>query len=374
MPLSLRTTLFPISVYCTVFGFSTLHFDNKSMRELHRIYCFTITVLLFLYTTTVLLNKLYNMEANFVSVLFFIADTASIFAVTYYRFTFILSENVLGNILNNLDYVDKCLDKIGVKVCHAKDLLVCWAGFTLILLYRTGITYIFVRSVQYPNTHHEFALEFASFFNNSVKYLLTYSVFGLQSYLLVTLFILKRRLVIFRRTITSFNYFRNTAWSATSDRSCRRVSISNKPMLLNTLYTMYGSLNKVYYDMEELCKYYFCLKLLIFSTVSSVFIAFTPIFNQNIYFFLFLLRAWGFPMLSIGLPILVTLEISNIKKTIFNIYYHNNISNVNTKIIKWVRLSTNTEETFDCGYFVVDYAVFSYAFNLSILFLFAIIH
>lgn len=374
MRLSVRSALLPVSIYGAVFGFSIFRFDNRIMQKLQKIYFFIITVFTFLFKATVLLIKLYNMEVNFVSIIYLVADVASTATLANYSFKFVLSENILSSVVDNLDYVDKCFDRIGVKVCHVKENVLCWMGFSLMLLFRIMISQVFLINIQHSGVQNEISTEHASVVGRAQKLLLNYSCSAIEFYFVLTLYAVMRRLTVFRHTVLRFNRLRNVAWSASVDHTCRRISISEKRMLFNTLRTIYGSLSNAYYNTKEFHIIFLRLILLKLLFFPSLYLIINPVSNCSaLFYFCYILRIWIFDTLPLLLAIQVTHEICNVQTALINIYYDNCIDSVNNKIDKWMRLAANTDATFDCGYFTVDYNLLPIVVNYFSLFVFALL-
>lgn len=374
MRLSVRSALLPVSIYCSVFGFSIFRFANKIMQKLQKIYFFIITVFIFLFNATMLLIKLYKMEVNFVSIMYLVADVATTATLTNYRFKFVLSENILSSVVDNLDYVDKCLDRIGVKVCHIKENVLCWMGFSLTLLFRIMISQVFLINFQHSGVQKEISTEHASVVGKAEKLLLNYSCSAIEFYFLVTLYAVMRRLTVFRHTVLRFNCLRNVAWSASVDHTCRRINISEKRMLFNTLRTIYGALSNAYYNTKEFHINFLRLILLKLLLFPSLYLVINPVSNGSaLFYFCYILRVWIFDTLPLLLAIQVTHEIRNVQTALINIYYDNCIDSVNNKIDNWIRRAANTDATFHCGYFTVDYKFLPMMVNYFSLFVFALL-
>lgn len=372
MELSVHSTLLPVSVFCTVFGFSTFQFKNKTMRTLKFNYCFIIIVFTFTSTTVSLVTKVSNMEINYVSVTFLVSDSVTILILTYYRVKFNMSRNFTKNILNHLQYVDDCLNSIGVKVNHMKDCVTFWMYFNLTLTIRLTLTYILLLNVAQSSAQGEVSSQFKSIPIATEKVLLYFSVIALETYFVVTLYILKQRLMIFREAFLRFSYLRNVAWSDAHNDICRRLNVAEKHQIFNTLYLIYASLLETYYHIKELYKYLICLELLILTIFPSIHIAFNSMFNYmldvKLVYILHVIFTFGIQTLPFLLVILVTFEIRNIKGAILNVYYQNSFNQNKTKINNWLRLSVNMDVNFDWKYFAVDYTIFSFAINYFTLF------
>lgn len=73
------------------------------------------------------------MSIDYTIVVYLIIDSATIVTVTYYRVQFIVDKSATRYILNNLFFVDKHLNVIGVRVTYRRDGIKCvvYIGFVL---------------------------------------------------------------------------------------------------------------------------------------------------------------------------------------------------------------------------------------------------
>lgn len=363
MRLSIHSTVLPIAVCCSLMGFPTFQFVSKTMRGLHFVYCTTIAVSVSLLSAIYWLTNLYNCEVNLMK------DTIVILVLIYYYMKFNLSQNTMNHALRNLDYVDKCFDSIGFKVWHVRDHVTCWIYLGVTLTHRMLVTYTLLWNVPQTGGHEELLPKLNSFFNTAIKFLLFYAEASLEAYFVVALYILYQRLMIFRHTVLRFNYMRNVAWCAPDDGTCRRVNIAEERELFNTLYSIYRSLIDTYVWTKRLCKHLLCFKLFLLNFSSSLYILLNEMADDNLTYIRFLIQIFTLQALPFWLATSVTSEIISNKAIILNVYYQNHFSSGHNKMKNWLRLSTNTEANFDCGFFTADCALFLFVSEFSVLFL-----
>lgn len=113
------------SVCCIVFEFSTVQFSNKTIQKLSNVYCSSLTVMIFVFSTISMVLNVCNSTTIYVRLMYLLLDMVSIVIVTYYRVKFVVDKLTVNNIVNNLNHAAKFLDSLGVKVQNAKDKVVC---------------------------------------------------------------------------------------------------------------------------------------------------------------------------------------------------------------------------------------------------------
>ena len=62
---------------------------------------------------------------DFGGVVLMIVDAVRATVMSYYRLKYLIGRNVVTDILDNINYVDKCLESVGIQVAHTRNLIVC---------------------------------------------------------------------------------------------------------------------------------------------------------------------------------------------------------------------------------------------------------
>lgn len=183
---------------------------------------------------------------------------------------------------------------------------------------------------------------------------------------------LKSRLIIFHRTILTFNYLMNTAWSASSSEVCRRVNITNNRQLCSNLYLLYHDLTEVYLNTKESYGNFFRFPLMSLIFVPSLFLLYTILQNGYSYFILFCGKLHYHRRYICG-----CVPQENLNSTKFKnhcIMYITRIGSMRFKLHSTIGYTIlYTDITFDCTYFTVDVSLSSFVFDFIKLFVFAII-
>lgn len=309
----------PVSVLCTVFGFFTLDSGSKNIHKFQRIYCLIIVLLLFILDTTNFCLKLFYVRVKFVSFIILISDAVTSVILTYYRVKFILEENITNNILNSLDYVDKCLNSVGVKVSPMKDSTIYYAYITITLSNAFYISYLFQRNVLSGNGEPQLTNVYTNTFSFYAVAISGSSYLASQLYLNVILYILHRKLMVFRYIIDDSNLLKNAAWSACSNVACRRRSITEQHQLFNTYFLTYTALTEAYYNIKKFYVNVFRLYLLILIFTTSIYLTYSTFQTNHIHLVFFIINMLGLQTIPLQLSVRITSEFHNIQRLIYNI-------------------------------------------------------
>ena len=129
MARDVRNTMVFASIFCTVSGFSTYDLKCNTWDKVKRFYCACIAFALFVFPVIHIVMRLCDLTVNYVSVISLLLDCAVTVTLTYYRVKFIVYKRSVRNILNNLNYINKRLNALGIRVSHKKDFIVCSVYF-----------------------------------------------------------------------------------------------------------------------------------------------------------------------------------------------------------------------------------------------------
>lgn len=160
------STVMPVSVLCAVFGFST-HDVGYKYIHFQQIFCFIITVFMFILSTMI----------------------ATSVTLTYYRLKFVLEENTTRGILSNLDFTDKCLKSIGVKVNATKYCIICYTYISIILSSVVCIRYLLRDRLSFVNRQQELTSVYVETLYFYYGIILWFSSLAIRIYLFVILYI-----------------------------------------------------------------------------------------------------------------------------------------------------------------------------------------
>lgn len=365
--LDVFTSVLPASIYCAVFGYNTCEFRNKTVSKLYKIYCFLIFVCVIVASIVVSVTKLCTIEVNIISVLFLVSHSAFIVVLSYYSIVFLTAENVYKNILNNLNYADKCLDLMGVKVPHLKYHVTCYLYVISAMCIRLYMTHLFLDNLASARTQLEVLIEFRSLYETYLRIMLFYLLVGFELYLNCILYAITQRLAILRDAILSFRCRRRNIISAWCEVAMLRPSVDSHMLLLT-----YNSLCQSYHNTKHLFNNFVRLWLLQSILLPSLFfLSNTPEINGIINFIIFITSTIGIQMFPLWIIVCITHEIRNVGNLIYNMYYDCRFSQIETAVKAWTLRSLSTEVRFDCGYFTVDTSLCSLVFNFTTLFVLA---
>lgn len=134
--------MLPLSICCVVFGFCTSELKKTKLKIIVRAYCWLLTVICFASWAVFTVIKLTEMKYSFTSVTYLFLDTVRIIMLTYYRVKFLVRDDVISDVFKRIDYADKCLERIGIKVPHKRNQIECVAYSIVILLMSTIFLYL----------------------------------------------------------------------------------------------------------------------------------------------------------------------------------------------------------------------------------------
>lgn len=291
MSFNVYSLILPLSACCTVLGLSTADFG-----KLQHIYCITFAVSMFILRTVSIVIRLCTMEVTFVNVMLLITGILTTVTMVHYSIKFVFTGNVTRAIIIILDNVERSLESVGVKVPHTKDHITCYVTIILTVSCRLILTQLLFSNKKSAYIQKGFKSANYSTFRISVSFIQWISVTSLEFYVYVSLYAFQRRLSTFHSTIMSFNYLRNTAWSASSTR---RVNIAEERQLCRKLYLIYCSLTDVYLSTKQFYGNFVRFQLISFIIVPSLHLLYTLSQNDHYSLILLLLDA----LLTQALPL-----------------------------------------------------------------------
>lgn len=146
METNVYKTMLPVSVYSTAFGILTIAGCRQAtVKNTLSVYCSLVAVAWFAYCVIYLLITLRNIHVTSTSVAHFLIETASVLMLSWYFVKFIRYRDTYGNILDNIDCVDKRLEKNGVRVPHTRNLVTC-AVYIVLKLAHTILAWMLISS------------------------------------------------------------------------------------------------------------------------------------------------------------------------------------------------------------------------------------
>ena len=125
MTLSVYSIILPSSLYCYIFGLSTVDFSHTAIGKLQNAYCLAVTLFQFLVCAVSLISRVCNIQVTYASVMYLLSDVATVGTLTYYRVKFIAAKSVITNRFREQDCVDKWLNSSGIKIHHRRDYIAC---------------------------------------------------------------------------------------------------------------------------------------------------------------------------------------------------------------------------------------------------------
>ena len=124
----IHESLQPLSALCSLFGFYVFKVENKNVHFIITIYCWLITTALCVCWAVFTIMKLSTeFVFSFLGVTVILLEMTGTMTLTYYRIRYLARRVVLNLILDNINYVDESLERMGIKVAHTSNRIKCTA-------------------------------------------------------------------------------------------------------------------------------------------------------------------------------------------------------------------------------------------------------
>ena len=376
--------MLPLSICCLVFGFSTIRFRNSTVNKTVKAYCCLVTIFGLTCWSVKFIQKLLDYRnLKFAGCVYLFMDTVRITMQTYYRVKCAKNQNILSDILENINYVDKRLAREGIRAQHTRNFIVCilYPVISILLnmlLPRTTIARVNI-SKALASIH-----ETTNAYNTAVRAFTYYSALFFLMQFVFLMYIIVERMKLVRYAFVNFkeNESRKLAWNI--ETSCfiiagnfRRLMIEEKQQqqrYLNQIKTLLYPMCDVFNIANGWYKHFFycCIFYLVFST--SLAILFTTIAPGAGH----MIRNLDHFIQHVFIPLCLVTHVSNefqrIKKIVHNLYYTNGWISLKSKTIN--PLYSNclySDKIFGCGYFKMKWTLLSVVFHFVSLLVFAML-
>ena len=186
--------------------------------------------------------------------------------------------------------------------------------------------------------------EFATIFGTSMKYSLFFFVMSLQYYTMVTLYLVRQKLIKLRYTIIRFSNISGTVSSSHGSKLFLRVYLSSDRQFCNQLFIIYSSLYEIYFNFKKLYNIFFSFFTIMFVGFLSLYLV-TVLYETNpLSIFLFIIHVIGNQVLPLCLALSIPSYFQNIHSLIFNNYFLNHCCDNESKIL-YFDLYTDTQRS-----------------------------
>lgn len=217
--------------------------------------------------------------------------------------------------------------------------------------------------------------EYKSWFPMFVSVMLFTGQFLMQLYLKSVLYVIMQRVTLYRHAVIKLTTLSKIykAWSSRGSELHERVSFEEKERLCDDIDLISRALYTAYSNMKTFYQYHYQLQFLVFILFSPLYLLATAFTKFSIRYVLYFVYITGVRMPDLFLVTLITPKICNVQTLMRSAYYDTRVIQIQRTIKRWLYKFTQLEITYDCGYFRVDFSLFSVAFNFISLFIFALL-
>lgn len=379
---SIQKTMLPLSVCCVIFGFYTVDVKKTKFRRITTAYCVLVTILVFTSWTAFTVIKLQTMQYCFFNVTFLLMEIVQITMITYYSVKYIVCDNVVSEIFQNIDYADMCLERLGVKVPHKKDQVEC-AVYTVVTNLMCIIFAYLATGKREVQVRVDMVGELYAVYNFVTKFSVGYSSVMLLSQFTFLLYIVKQRIGLLRCAVQrSKKYFdRKIAWSrhvsiSVLDVSIRVTSATERRNCFIEIQKIDDCIYNALCSIRNFYNHYYMLCVIFFILATTCGLLFSAIIGNTLQFAY--VAVWHTLLLTtpVALCMNIQRDFQAIQTIINKFYWSNKLSrlDLNTRHMKhWMLQCLHKELKFDCGYFILDRQLLSIVFNFVSLLLFAML-
>lgn len=131
----IKRTMLPFSIHCSVFGFYSLDVKNKIIKYTVIAHCWILTTIHFIIWSVNAALELYNGQFIFRFVVIQCAEFLRMIVILSYSIKCMSTKGIIGEVYNNINFSDYCLERITVKLSHSKNQLLCVTWNSLIVAF-----------------------------------------------------------------------------------------------------------------------------------------------------------------------------------------------------------------------------------------------
>lgn len=374
METNMYRSMLPLSICCLVLGFSTIRFKPTLANITVKAYCWLVTIFGFIcWSASLIWNLLYNEKFNFIGIQYMIVDIFRITSVTYYRIMYMKNPNILDELLENMSYLDECLQSASIKVHHTMDVIFCALFIVVNLAIHIAFSYFVLLDI---NSKFNSVQNVIYVYSSVEKTLTYYSMLLLLMHFLYLVYVVKERLRLVHFAVEKYEETdgRRSAWTGVTTFSIAgglRVLVIKRHEYLELLNILQNCMADVLFMMKNFYKYFF-YTCVIFSVISTSFtIVHLATQIHTVYFFIL----FDHVLQCIVIPLYLCVSIANDFHKIHSVLYYLNITNdreaLNAELIALHYTSMTLEKHIDFGYFKMEWALLYVIFNIVPLIVFS---
>lgn len=352
-----HNTILSASVCAIVFGFFTAESSNKIIRKLINAYCISVTVVQPLFLIVFSAISVLNDQLRYLGSVYLILDAVTIVTLTHYRLGFVAGRNIAKSVLDSLSYVGQCLTSLGVEVQHRRERLTCAAYVILagsLHASNAGIILYNMRTfTNLQNLNIHYSLSFYSLLSKLSHY---FSDAVFESYVIVILYVMKRRLTLYHKAISSFLKLRRrrtTAWPDHGTVSSLQAACVRSQQLSH-VYTVYNCIIESYHNVKKFYHNFFVFELL--STIFMASLYFLSALNQcdMFLFVVSIVTMLVIKTIFLCLAVSIDYEFQRTQGIINEAYYENGLQQSTKTFKRWNFLLSHRNLAFDCEFSLWD--------------------
>lgn len=380
---SFQKTMLLQSVCCLVLGFFPPEMRESKFKNAMSGYCGLVTVLFATCWTVFTAIKLTRMQYNFVGVLFLAEDMVRITMITYYRVKHAVGENLISEVYKNIDYADKCLERVGIQVSHTRELREC-------TVHLVGNTLMFVLFVFIATTRVEVMYEIISemycVLNVLVKFAIIYSILVSLSQFTYLLYVMKKRLSLLCDAIQKSDSRlerRRAAWC--DNLALTVVEIPRRKRSLNETLSYWNEIRNIETCLRDayllIKNFYNAFKVfvvLIYLLGTSFVLLQCTLQRDSLHFVFILISFTLLQATPVVLCEYIAGEFQTIQDLMDDVYWSGKF-NIFKSNVRWHKKHKRLfrcifrQQKFDCGFFEIDKELLIVLWDFLLLFLFSMI-
>lgn len=373
MEISVKKTVLPLSICCTLFGFYAVDVRNKKIKCIVTAYCCLLAALYFItWSLNIVMQvNVIQFNYNFYTVLYQFLDLLWIINIIYCSVKCVTENHVISDIYNNIDFSANYLNRMGVEASYRREQLYSVACSIVILTLWITLSCYVIQQTAILRGLHVFNKQY-TLYNTIAKFSRGYSIVVLLTIYAFVLYIIKQRILILRYAVQKYEVWfeRIPAWSSGVTVSITHVGIQRKHYFMEILIT-YGCPYDAYCSIRKFFDNFYSISVLSFAlsfpiaTISSV----RGSDCIGFYYSLFLTALQTAPLV---LCISIRRDLQTIQTIIGKLHWSNGVKHCEN-LKKLLSHCVYKNPNIDGEYFEMDSNLLSKMFDFVMLFIFAIL-
>lgn len=364
----------PVTVIFAVLGYPVLILQRPKLQKLFRTYCNMMTVVQCTHLICAVVMNVLTLEYDSVSLRMFAARLSVLIVMLCYRVEYVLCGD--GNILENIDYVDRKLESVNGNVPHRRNNLKCTA-FTIISFLVTALMiYKTLRTLKYPERIEMVKIIGFRCYTVHLTILSFYTCI-IRTRLICLLYFLLQRFRLIRKAISLYNK-RNIAWSdPVPVRDMNRLSGNSiidqagLPTYCKILICLYSCSFDAFQSSKKFYSSFMIVQIISVCVFYPVYIIFNLLRGNNMIYRLITLADLCVTNLPFVVCIFLARELDSIHSAVHSLCNTERRKALQRDVKNWLWKCVHDNTKFDCGFLDIDIALYAVIVDYLLLFLFA---